>query len=139
MFQSLCQLKMRELGFYTSSPISLWLQITLGVGGLDINSWTLRFCTCEKTKQLQQPRGGVQERQGQGAGLSTFHANARRMRDGPEGQLKDPCDLAEAPTVSTTASIHQKGFPKPEAREREMGPLRDSSASPKRALSLRRA
>ena len=30
---------------------------------------------------------------------------------GIKGQLKDPRDLAEAPTVSATASVDLKGFP----------------------------
>lgn len=59
---------------------------------------------------------------------------------GPKGQLKDPSDLAETPTASTTTSIHLKGFPKPEVSvRRKMGPLRKGPASARRALSLRLA
>lgn len=60
--------------------------------------------------------------------------------DGPKKQLKDPSNLAEVPTVSTTTSIHLKGFPKPEVSIRkEMEPVRKGSASARRARNLRLA
>lgn len=40
---------------------------------------------------------------------------------GPKKQQKEPCDLAEAPTGSVTASVDLKGFPTLEVSVQQRG------------------
>lgn len=59
-------------------------------------------------KQFQQPHGELR-RESQVQDIKSKCTQRRDM--GIKGQLKDPSDLAEAPTVSATASVDLKGFP----------------------------
>lgn len=116
LFQSLCQLKIKELAFYTSSPIHL-AEDHSGSEKLDIDSQTLQAQHVHEQRQNTPTTQGGLRREGQGQGTKCKCLQSQGM--GPKGQLKDPSDLAEVPKVSTTTSIHLKAFPKLEVSVRK--------------------